>query len=408
MRRGIVTHATTLSDRARGAAIFFIALGMFGLYVIEFGLVGILPSIISRYDISIIEAGWLVGSFALIIAVLGPFIVLLLARYDRRKMLVGSLLVFAACSAVSAFAPTYPSLLAIRAPAALLQAVFFSVAFTTARSLYAPNKATHAISLVFVGTSIGLVFGVPITAFVEALLSYEAAFFFSALANLVAAAGIWCVLPRESGKKVASTESVRPFAVILQPAVYLALLQVICVFGAMFSLYSFAAEYLRSEARVDGQTISALLLVFGVGGVLGNLFFGRMLGRNLVRTVLVYPITLALSYAVLMLFNSSGLVILATVCFIWGLTHTAGMVVGQVWTTTATSDQPEFVTSLFVSAGNFGVMAGSSAGGLLITRYGMSGAIWSGWMFAAASILLVLAALRYRTSPAVTAPQIAH
>ncbi|WP_247312343.1 hypothetical protein [Ralstonia pseudosolanacearum] len=39
------------------------------------------------------EAGWLVGSFALIIAILGPFMVIWLARFDRRKVLVGPLLV---------------------------------------------------------------------------------------------------------------------------------------------------------------------------------------------------------------------------------------------------------------------------------------------------------------------------
>lgn len=388
--------AMNLSNRARGAAIFFIALGMFGLYVIELGLVGILPTIIARYDIGIVEAGWLVGSFALIIALLGPFMVIWLARFDRRKVLVGSLLVFALCSAASAFAPTYPALLAIRAPAALLQAVFFSVAFTTARSLYAPEKAAHAISMVFVGTSIGLVFGVPITAFVEATISYEAAFFFCTVSNVVAAAGIWFMLPRESGERAAKNDSRLPFYVFRQPALWLALLQVICAFSAMMAVYSFSAEYLRAEFHVDGETVSALLLVFGVGGVLGNLLFGRMLGRNLTRTVLFHPIALALAYAVLLALGTSSFVALAAVCFAWGLAHTAGMVVGQVWTTSSTEEEPEFVTSLFVSAGNFGVMGGSIVGGVFIDWFGMSGAIWSGWIFALAAVALVLASIPLR------------
>lgn len=287
-------------------------------------------------------------------------------------------------------------MLAIRAPAALLQVVFFSVAFTTARSLYAPEKAAHAISMVFVGTSIGLVFGVPITAFVEATLSYEAAFFFCTIANIIAAAGLWFMLPHETGKRVGENANRLPLYVFRQPGVWLALLQVICLFSAMMAVYSFAAEYLRVEFQIEGEAVSALLLVFGAGGVLGNLLFGRMLGRNLIGTVLFHPIALALAYAVLIVLGNSSFAVLAVVCFVWGLAHTAGMVVGQVWTISATNDEPEFVTSLFVSAGNFGVMGGSVAGGLFIDWFGMSGAIWSGWIFALASVALVLAAIPLR------------
>jgi DHA1 family inner membrane transport protein len=393
---------------ARSAAIFFIALGMFGLYVIELGLVGILPSIIERYGLTIVEAGWLLGTFALTIAVLGPFMVIWLARWDRRVVLVGSLIVFAGCSALSAYAPTYPLLLAIRTPAALLQAVFFSVAFTTARSLYEPERAAHAISMVFVGTSIGLVFGVPITALVEARISYEAAFHFSAITNAVAAIGIWFMLPPSPALGAGACEPAKSFAVLAQPAVVLALLQVIVTFGAMFCLYSFAAEYLRSESGLDGEGASALLLVFGVGGVLGNLVAGRLLGRNLLATVLLHPVALALSYLALILAGGSGSVVLGVVCLLWGAAHTAGMVIGQVWATASTDDAPAFVTSLFVSAGNVGVMAGSSVGGMLIDRVGLFGAIYGGWVFSAMSVALVLAALPLRRRSRAPITQAAH
>ncbi|MHC8306367.1 hypothetical protein [Pseudomonas sp. PB3P13] len=38
--------------------LFFIALGLFGVYTIEFGVVGILPVIIERYSVSASEAGY--------------------------------------------------------------------------------------------------------------------------------------------------------------------------------------------------------------------------------------------------------------------------------------------------------------------------------------------------------------
>ncbi|MGP2898474.1 MFS transporter, partial [Serratia marcescens] len=82
--------------------IFFLALGLFGVYCIEFGVVGILPLIIARYGISTAQAGWLVGIFALTIALLGPLLVLLASQFNRKRMLLIALTVFAAVNALAA------------------------------------------------------------------------------------------------------------------------------------------------------------------------------------------------------------------------------------------------------------------------------------------------------------------
>jgi predicted MFS family arabinose efflux permease len=50
-----------------------IALGLFGLYTLEFGVVGILPAIIDRFHVTISEADLLLGLFALTVAALGSF-----------------------------------------------------------------------------------------------------------------------------------------------------------------------------------------------------------------------------------------------------------------------------------------------------------------------------------------------
>ncbi len=172
-----------------GRALFFIALGLFGLYTIEFGVVGVLPVIIERFHLSVAQAGMLVGLFALVVAATGPFTVLLMSRFERKLVLVASLLAFAACSVASAYAPNFPSLVALRLVPALLHPVFFSLAFAAAVALYPPRRAAHATSLAFVGTSMGLVFGVPITTWVAARFSYEASFLFCAAVNAIAAVG---------------------------------------------------------------------------------------------------------------------------------------------------------------------------------------------------------------------------
>ena len=68
--------------------IVFLALGLFGVYCIEFGVVGILPMIMQRYGVTAAQAGSLVSLFALVIAAGGPFLVLLATRWRRKSVLL--------------------------------------------------------------------------------------------------------------------------------------------------------------------------------------------------------------------------------------------------------------------------------------------------------------------------------
>ena len=58
----------TILLKSQPHPILFLALGLFGVYCIEFGVVGILPLIMQRFDVSASRAGMLVGLFALVIA----------------------------------------------------------------------------------------------------------------------------------------------------------------------------------------------------------------------------------------------------------------------------------------------------------------------------------------------------
>ncbi len=384
-----------------GRALFFIALGLFGLYAMEFGVVGILPVIVERYGVTVSRAGWLVGLFALVVAVCGPFMVLWLSRFPRRKVLAGSLSAFAACSALSAWAPDFDSLMLLRIVPALLHPVFFSLAFAAAVSLYPKERATHATAMAFVGTSMGLVLGVPITTWIAARFSYEASFLFCAVVNGVAGIGLLAMLP--DAKEAAPTEADapgKPLAVLRKPTVWLNLVATVFVFAAMFSVYSYAAEYLARQTGLGAEAISALLVVFGIGGVAGNLLAGRLLGKNQARTTLLHPVTLAGAYLILYAFGGPSFIRMTTICLLWGAAHTSGLIVTQMWLTSAAPEAPEFATSLYISAANLGVVLGSAVGGWFVSTAGMTGALWSGWLFAAlATLSIALKVLLFDRKP---------
>lgn len=369
------------------ASMPYIVLGLFGLYTLEFGVVGILPVIVARFGISVSQAGLLMGLFALIVAVCGPFLVLLSSRFERKNILICALFGFAACSVLSAYAPNFQALMAMRIVPALLHPVFFAAAFTTAASLYPKERAAHAVSLAVVGTTLGLVLGVPMTTWVAARLSYQASFLFCAAVTAAAGVGLLLMLPQQA--RGAPLTFGTQLAILRKPALWLNIAATVLTFSAMFSVYSYAAEYLKSQTGMDGETISVMLVIFGIGGVSGNLIAGRLLGRHLVRTMLIHPVALALAYLILYACGSASLVSMSVIALLWGAAHTSGLVITQMWLTSVAPEAPAFATSLYVSSANTGVVLGSSIGGLFIDAAGMPGAISCGLLFSALSLLVI-------------------
>ena len=242
--------------------IFFLALGLFGVYCIEFGVVGILPLIIARYGISTAQAGWLVGIFALTIALLGPLLVLLASQFNRKRMLLIALTVFAAASALSAQVDSFSMLMLLRIVPALFHPIYFSLAMVAAAALYPPHQATKATAYAFIGTSMGMVLGIPLTQWIAGQFSYEASFRFCAWVNLLAALGLLWRLPDAAVQRLSYGKQL---AILRSGTLWLNITTCVLIFAAMFAVYAYAAEYLSREIGLSGGVIGFLLVAFGVG-----------------------------------------------------------------------------------------------------------------------------------------------
>jgi len=377
--------------------IVFLALGLFGLYCIEFGVVGILPMIMQRFQVTAAQAGWLVSLFALVIAAGGPFLVLLATRWRRKRVLLVSLCVFALASLVSAYAPRFELLLALRIVPALFHPVYFSLAMVAAATLYPAGQSARASAHAFVGTSLGMVLGIPLTTWIAAQYGYEASFLACALVNLLAALGLWRYLP--DAPQAAPMAYGHQLAILRKGALWLNIIAAVLVFAAMFSVYAYAAAYLEQVTGLSARQTGLILVVFGVGGVAGNLLAGRLLGTHVLRTVLLQPVLLGLAYGLLYRYAGAGMdwAVLAVLALFWGAAHTSGLIVTQVWLSGEAQEAPAFAIGVYIAAINLGVTVGALAGGLAIAGYGMQGAIASGVLFAAlALVVIVIKAWRYR------------
>jgi predicted MFS family arabinose efflux permease len=157
--------------------VYIPAFGAFGIITTEMGVVGIMPDIAKGLNVSIDTAGWLLTAFAIIIALTGPFAVLLTARVNRKWMMATVLLTFVISNLASFFAPNFGVMMVARLIPAFLHPVFWSVATVAAAKLVPDKDAPKAVGIVFAGVSIASVLGIPLSTYIDSIFGWRSSLF---------------------------------------------------------------------------------------------------------------------------------------------------------------------------------------------------------------------------------------
>ncbi|MFE6775810.1 MFS transporter [Streptomyces sp. NPDC057702] len=373
--------------RRNSLAVLSLALGVFSIITTEMGIVGVLPQTADRLGVSTSTAGLLVGSFALVVALAGPFMTLAASRVNRRTVLAATMGVFAVSNAVYALTTHFEVMLAFRIIPALVHPVFFSVALATAVRLAKAADAARATARVFAGVTVGFAFGVPLTSYLADHFSLQTAFWFGAAVNLL---GLVCVarfLPTMPADGRLSYGA--QLGVLRDSRTWLTLLSIVFVFAALFSVYGYVAEYLADVTGMNAAWISAMLTVFGIVMIGGNFVFAALLRTGVHRTTLLLPILCVVVYALVFLLGEH-LAPMVAVVLVWAAVHSGGLIVCQAWLGRDTEHAPEFGNSLFVSFSNLGITVGTTVGGWALTSWNTRSLPWVGAGLALTALTLVL------------------
>ncbi|AIL44735.1 MFS transporter [Elizabethkingia anophelis] len=354
--------------------LYVLALGIFGITTTEFGVIGILPDLAKAFSISIDKAGWLLSAFAIIVAVFGPFMLMLLSSFRRKNLLVFSLLVFAAANIISAYIQNFYLLLLIRMVPAFFHPVYWSVALSVAEKNVLPEEQSKAAGLIFSGLTVATVLGVPLATLISDTVGWQYSFLITALINLIAVAGIQFYLP--SIEYYNKTVQISYKRILDNRLLWINLLLSFMLIMAMYSTYGYMSDFLKTVTHMNGKQISFMLLIFGSIGILGNKLAGRYMSRFPVITLALFIVSLSLMHLLIYEYGSLFIPMVWITCF-WGLIHSGGFLIGNINVVTSALDAPEFMNSMFTSCGNFAVTAGTLAGGYWIAHYGIQSLAWS-------------------------------
>jgi predicted MFS family arabinose efflux permease len=367
--------------------ILLLSAAGFTVLTTEFIIVGLLPAIARDLGVSVSQAGLLVTLFAFTVAALGPFLTAWCGRFERKRLFVTILLLFALANVIAAVAPNITVMAIARLIPALGLPVFWALASETAVDIVGPDHAGRAIAKIGFGIVCATVFGIPVGTLIGNALGWRAAFWIIAGVAL-AKALLLVYLPRTEAK--ADKRSLRSqFAILRQPVMQGHVLLSIIVFCGMFTAYTYLADILERLAGFEGSVVGWCLMAFGAVGLIGNSLGGRMVDRHpLIASMLFSGFMIAGLVAVVPSIHCAiGLVAALAV---WGVTQAALFLVSQVRLIKAAPQAPAFAASLNIAGANLGIGLGAIVGGRVIDTLGL-GSVG----FAAAGFMLLSIALAW-------------
>ncbi|MEH7748621.1 MFS transporter [Neobacillus drentensis] len=367
--------------------IFILTIGVFGILNTKMGVIGILPTIAEHFHVSISKAGWLVSLFAIVVALSGPTMPLLFSGINRKKVMLLVLAVFVLGNIVSIFTSNFTILLISRIIPAFFHPIYCSLAFSVAAASVSREEAPKVVSKVFIGVSAGMVIGVPVSSFIASAVSLQMAMVFFAIVNAIAF--IATLLFVQSMPVEERLSYGAQISVLKKSITWLSILTVILLNSAVFGVYSYLAEYLKSVTNMSANSISLMLFMYGGATIIGNVVAGKLLTNNAKKSVVSYPFVLGAVY-ILLFFTGQFTVPMAVITLIWGILAGIGGNITQYWIMSAAPEAPDFANGLFLTSANLGTTFGAAVGGLIISDMGTRFVVLVGFLSLILSLVTIL------------------
>ncbi|WP_159474922.1 MFS transporter [Chryseobacterium sp. 18068] len=363
-------------------------LSLIGMITTEFGVIGILPQVAEHYEITIDKAGLLLSAYALVVALAGPIMTIFSSGFDRKKLMAVTMGIFLMTGIVSSLAPPFWLLMTIRVLPAFLHPVLVATAVAAATDAADKKDAHKMMAIVIGGIAIATITTVPFATYISGVFNnWQFSFMVQAAISFVVLVAIITLLP---SMPVNEKKSYRKQLGILKKPVFIAsALFSFLMIGSIFTTYSYFADYLSKVNRMNEETISLMLLLFGTTGVLGNYVAGKLLSKHITKTTALFLVALIM-VTVPLYFSGPMSVPTVLLIAVWGFLQTPCFLTAQAYMMETAPEATEFANSISISFGNLGISIGTAVSGFFIATYSIHSTPLVMFCFAAAALLMML------------------
>ncbi|TBL70453.1 MFS transporter [Paenibacillus thalictri] len=358
-----VGDAAVSSRKSSTVALYALTLGAFAIGMTEFIIMGLLPEVAADLHVSIPSAGLLITGYALGVAAGAPVITIATHTMPRKALLILLMIIFIAGNGLAAAAPNYGILMVARIVAALTHGSFFGVGSVVAAALVPKEKRAGAIAVMFTGLTLANILGVPFGTFIGQAYGWRSTFWVISAIGLAALVGVAMLVPRMKAERSSLRQEL---SVLRRPAVHIALLMTVFGFGGVFAVFTYIAPILVDITGFSSNAVSYILVLFGVGITVGNIYGGKLADRNLLPSLTAILVLLTLVLAIFSITDQNQVLALITV-FVLGVAA-FGTVPGlQLHMLNTAKEAPTLASTLNIAAFNLGNAMGAYIGGLVIS-----------------------------------------
>lgn len=376
-------------------ALYALTAGAFGIGVTEFVIMGLLIDVSKDLGVSISAAGLLISGYALGVVIGAPILGAISGKWSKKTLLMALMVVFTIGNLACALAPDYWTLMAARVLTAFAHASFFGVGSVVATSLVAPNKKASAIAIMFTGLTVANILGVPFGTWLGQAYGWRSTFWAVTLIGIAALAVIALLVPKDEASDAQEESSQGVAAVLGRRSVILGLLTTVLSWVGVFAGFTYIAPILTEITGFSAAAVSPILLVFGGGLVVGNLFGGWLADRHLMPTIIGSLI--ALSVVLLAMTATIHQPVLAVISIaLFGAAAFATVAPLQMWVLAKAEGAGQGLASSFnIAAFNLGNAIGAWLGGAVIDHGpGLGGLTFIAGLVPIAALAVALIAIR--------------
>ncbi|HEB4875853.1 TPA: MFS transporter [Kluyvera ascorbata F0526] len=378
-------------------AVWSLGLGVFGLITAEFLPASLLTPMASSLGVTEGVAGQTVTATALVALVTGLLITSATKSIDRRWVLMFFTFLQIVSSLLVAFAPSLQVLLMGRLLLGVAIGGFWAMSTATAMRLVPARDVPKALSIIFAGVSIATVVAAPLGSFLGSLIGWRNVFILCVVPGVLALLWQLWVLPSMRPENGGSLRTL--LHVLRRPGMIGGLLATIFIFSGHFAFFTYLRPFLETVGRASVETISLILLGFGLANFVGTSIAGHLLARNLRLTLALVPFGMGVLALLMVAFGHLALLdgLLVT---LWGFAFGLVPVGWSTWLATTVPDEAESAGGLMVASIQLAISTGAAGGGLVFDLNGASGVFTVSGVLLVAAMVMVFAGVRVKPAAA--------
>jgi len=395
-----LTRTPNLAPKPAWNAVFALALGVAGLITSEFLPVSLLTPM--AHDLRVTEgvAGQAISITAVVAMVASLLIAVLTKGLDRRWVLLSFSVLQVLSNVLVALAPTFLVLTIGRLLLGVAIGGFWAMSAAVAMRLVPQKDVPKALSTIFGAVSIATVVAAPLGSYLGGLLGWRLVF--GLAAGLGALAFGWQALTLP-GMAPEQPTSLRTLLHVLQrPNVAPGMLATLFVFMGYATFFTYLRPFLEAVTGVNVNTLSTILLGFGLANLAGTVLARHLLARSLALTLTLMPLLMGVVVAGLVLFGHQPVVASALVAF-WGMAFGGVQVGWPTWLTRTLPNDAESGGGLQVATTQLAITIGAALGGVFFDLTGVVGVFITSSVLTLIAALVALLAFRKATTPAAVA-----